>query len=313
MPKSEILSNLQIIFFQRDPIESLEIEGQSGSLYMGSTRPDSALYGPVMCSLSTFTGLSSAATRSENLHHLQTLLSTRANGRNPTEALSEFFVARSANETPLTDIRTRLQGLSGAFTTAYVSSGCGATTEAAAHRTNLAEQLYYYALESILVDEKNRRSGSSYSNFEIVRSEEFHRALYACCLEVIIINCQEEDESRRFPWILEALEVDSISLYKVIEVFVKNVELPRELVKYLNTIVEDILGGFAWRRNSSIWNRITRPGSRASAVPTVEEIFSPDKLDEVRRFLRRRSASDLTIPLLFSRVLRLVFLVASCW
>lgn len=257
----------------------MDAEGLSGSLYMGATRPDSALYGPVMGSLSTFSSLSSAATRSENLHHIQTLLSSRGNNRNPTEALSEFFVARTPNETPLTDIRTRLQNLSTAFTTAYVDSGCGATTEAAAHRTSIAEQLYYYSLEAILTDEKSRHGGNPQASSEIVRMEEFHRALYACCLEVIIANCQEEDESRRFPWILEALEVEPIIFYKVVEVFVKNVELPREMVKYLNRLVEDILGDYAWRSSSSIWSTLS------SSVPSVEEVFAPNKLEDVSHFV----------------------------
>ncbi|VDN41826.1 unnamed protein product, partial [Dibothriocephalus latus] len=70
--------------------------------------------------------------------------------------------------------------------------------------------------------------------------------------------------------------VNFLKAFEVVEVLVKNIDFPRDLVKYLSQVTEYILDTCAWTSRSSIWS-IIRAASRA---PSVEDIFPPERLDE---------------------------------
>jgi len=65
----------------------------------------------------------------------------------------------------------------------------------------------------------------------------FHQSLFACCLEIVIYSYNSQ---RTFPWVLEALNLESYYFYKVIEVIVKvEDQLSRDMVKHLNMVSND--------------------------------------------------------------------------
>lgn len=55
-------------------------------------------------------------------------------------------------------------------------------------------------------------------------------------------------------------------------------DFPRDLVKYMNQVVEHILDSYAWRSNSSLWFVLKESGR----APSIEEVLPPEKLDLVR-------------------------------
>ena len=71
--------------------------------------------------------------------------------------------------------------------------------------------LYYKLMENILVTEKKK--GKSLG--ALLERDLFHKALFACCLEIVIFSYSSQ---RTFPWILDTFALESFNFYKVIEV-----------------------------------------------------------------------------------------------
>ncbi|KAH9581313.1 Retinoblastoma-like protein 1 [Schistosoma haematobium] len=231
------------------------------------------------------------------------------NGRNnePCESLVHLINAH-CSVSPLSTIRERLDNLGEQFQRAYAglksisSSGVTITPtannlaiSAAQQRLQLCYPLYYMALENILLDEIRRiekklvtttltpLSSSNNSNktrrthpdlTTLLAQDTFHRALFICCMEIVMVSC--DPPNHHFPWILEALSLDSVQFFKVVEVLVRNLDLPREIVKYMNQVVEYILDSYAWRTNSSVWSVLKATGR----APSIEEVIPPEKLDQ---------------------------------
>jgi retinoblastoma-like protein 1 len=73
-----------------------------------------------------------------------------------------------------------------------------------------------------------------FSSKNLLEQEVFHQTLFACCLEIVIYSYNSQ---RIFPWVLEALNLESYYFYKVIEVIVKvEDQLSRDMVKHLNMV-----------------------------------------------------------------------------
>lgn len=179
-----------------------------------------------------------------NFFSVQILL----NGRNnePCESLVHLINAH-CSVSPLSTIRERLDNLGEQFQRAYAglksinSSGVTITPtannlaiSAAQQRLQLCYPLYYMALENILLDEIRRiekklvtttptpLSSSNNSNktrrthpdlTTLLAQDTFHRALFICCMEIVMVSC--DPPNHHFPWILEALSLDSVQFFKV--------------------------------------------------------------------------------------------------
>jgi retinoblastoma-like protein 1 len=69
----------------------------------------------------------------------------------------------------------------------------------------------------------------------LLENELCQKSLFACCLEVVLFSYNSQ---RKFPWILEALDLEPYYFYKVIEVMVINTfdKLSRGTIKNLQFV-----------------------------------------------------------------------------
>ena len=117
---------------------------------------------------------------------------------------------------------------------------------------------------------KEKTKNKPFSN--LLEQDIFHRVLFACCLEIVIFSYNSP--SRTFPWILNAFELKDFDFYKVIEVIIRAEEwLPREIVKHLQSIEEQILESRAWTSTSPLWDAIERD---PNGVPGWEDVSLPN-------------------------------------
>lgn len=168
---------------------------------------------------------------------IQTLLSKRQ--ACASEELTDMLQTHCFHS-PMEDIVARLEKLSLFFLSAYNGKVVDykvelrtlfqkKQTDPSLQRCQTTHKIYYYALENILKSEVNKielrykiRSRNAESgemklnNIDIsalLKKDEFHRALYAICIEIVLV-CS--DSSKHFPWVLDVLELQAIHFYKVI-------------------------------------------------------------------------------------------------
>ena len=170
---------------------------------------------------------------------------------------------------PSEAIAKRVQEMSDIFCAHYTAptdTHPGSHETFAKKRLRMGEILYYKLLETILVSEKAK--GKPHDN--LLSQDLFHQALFTCCLEIVIFSYNSQ---RTFPWVLETFKLEPVHFYKVIEVIIRAEDwLPRDVVKHLQRIEEQILESRAWTKDSPLWEAIERD---PLGVPSCEEVSLP--------------------------------------
>ncbi|GIY19302.1 retinoblastoma-like protein 1 [Caerostris extrusa] len=208
------------------------------------------------------------STATQGVSRLQKLLLGRE--ACPSETLKNIFADCSSN--PEEKTVNRIKEMGETFCTCYAMPSedhIGSHTEFAKKRLALGENLYYKALEDIMVLEQKRLPAKTdFSN--MLDLDAFHSSLFACCLEIVIFSYNSQ---RSFPWVLQIFNLQPYFFYKVIELLIRAEDgLSRDVVKHLNHIEEQILESMAWKTESPLWAAIEASGLN---VPSCEDVSLP--------------------------------------
>lgn len=140
---------------------------------------------------------------------------------------------------------------------------------------------HYWTLNSlnlvqIILNSSDVDSIVLYVSFQtLLQNEVFHQCMFACSLEIVIYSY---NSPRKFPWILEALNLKASNFYKVIELIVRTKDqLSRDVVKHLNSIEEQVLESLAWTSDSPLWQSIIASNA---PIPSCEDTSLPGQLDD---------------------------------
>ncbi|XP_018580009.1 retinoblastoma-like protein 1 isoform X2 [Anoplophora glabripennis] len=210
------------------------------------------------------TPLSIDRTTTQKITRLHNMLNNRSPA--PSETLVQLF--QSCQKDPLAKIQNVIKTLSDKFLCAYLLNN-PQSEEEAKNRLQIGITLFYKFIESILQNEKNIRNDIS----ALVEKELFYQSMFTCCLEIVIFSYSS---SKKFPWILDALDIEPIHFVKVIELIVRSKDqLSREMIKHLNKIEETVLESLIWKSSSQIWDIIAISGQ---GMPKFEDTALPGHL-----------------------------------
>lgn len=97
--------------------------------------------------------------------------------------------------------------------------------------------------------------------------------MFACSIEIVIYSYNSQ---KKFPWILQAFDLQGYYFYRVIELIIRTKDhLSRDVVKHMNAIEEQILESLAWESKSALWEVI----ESGEKVPCYEDTCSPGQLE----------------------------------
>eukprot|EP01134_Creolimax_fragrantissima_P001411 CFRG1411T1 len=150
-------------------------------------------------------------------------------------------------------ITKRLDGMSKIFSARYEERrGKDSLAVGQAH-FDMGRKLYIRVLTNMLAKERKRLSPSVYE--QLINQEEFHKALIACALEVVISSFGLSEMS--CDWLLEAFDLCPYNFLKVTESFVRAEEqLTRSQLKHMAAIEERMLESVVWRSGGRIFEEL---------------------------------------------------------
>jgi len=195
--------------------------------------------------------------------HLVSCLNKSLSGRKdePSERLKKIIGELKPNGETLSWILEFVKNMGDKFISQY-DSAKEKQNSFAIDRLRKATGLYYKMLEKIILDES--KMGKNVTM--ILDHENFHKALYIACLEIVIFSYNSP--TKTFPWALETFELEPFHFYKVIEIMIRTEDgIARDVIKHLQNIEEQILERLAWKGTSPVWKLL-----EGSEVPSCEQV-----------------------------------------
>jgi len=114
--------------------------------------------------------------------------------------------------------------------------------------------LYYKILEELLVQEERKTRKPNLQ--EILRNENFHRALLACSIEVVFFINNYSNLS--FQKLLDLCKIPAFEFWRIISSFMTfDPKMPHALKKHFYDIELRIIMKLAWKKDSSILEVLT--------------------------------------------------------
>lgn len=196
----------------------------------------------------------------------------------PSDLLKQCF--RQCANNPEISIQVRLNEIKAKFLPKYTEVyGVGQPAGVSELRFTQATNLYYRVMKMLLNMETERLSQTDLSS--LLNNDSFHRSLFACSMEIILLvlnkpwnsltnKTQSEDTSCGYLWILDVCSLHPYDFYKVFESFIRaEPNLPRCIIGHLTVIENKILDNMAWTSNSPVFEALSKSDSGNTLFQTI--------------------------------------------
>nr|XP_033475241.1 retinoblastoma-like protein 2 isoform X3 [Epinephelus lanceolatus] len=202
-------------------------------------------------------------------------MATEPPGFGPSEHLVAML--RACSRDPTEEIKTRLRCMLDTFLQHHRdNAGNENTNELAKKCCCNAQELYYRFLETLAIQERERKGISDISG--ILGNGLFQSCLVACCLEITISTNRLPCD---FPLLLLILKLAPYHFLKVIELVLRaEGDLSRPVFRHLAQVEEKILESLAWTSHSPLWEDIR---ANEGHLPTCQQAIPPTELEDPKQ------------------------------
>ena len=126
--------------------------------------------------------------------------------------------------------------------------------------------LYFKVLEELLVKEESKTKRSQFQ--EILKNENFHKALIACSIETVFFVNNYSDLT--FPKLLELCKLQAFEFWRMIASFIKfDSRIPSPIQRHFYSLEVKILMYFAWQKDSIIHQLVNKFLEHSKAEGTI--------------------------------------------